>query len=64
MRKFISTFLFSVAYATRGVFQNTDSGVVTDYCLVCEYINVADDEPAAVAALEAQSNPCITAEVS
>ena len=64
MRKLISTFLFSVAYAARGEFQVTDGQTVTDYCLICEYINVAANEADAEAALEAQVNPCVTAEVS
>ena len=63
MRKLISTFLFSVAYATPGEFKD---GTGTDYCLICEYINVADSEADAITALNKDdaSDPCILADVS
>ena len=65
MRKLISTFLFSVAYAGAGEFQVDDGqGGLTNYCLVCEYINVADTEADAEAALQGTSNACVTAQVN
>lgn len=64
MRKLISTFLISVAYAARGDFQVTVGGATTKYCLICEYTNVAATEDDAQDALEATINACVTAEVN
>jgi len=61
MRKLISTFLFSIAYANivRGTFENEG----TNYCIICEYVNIAATVPAAETALEATTDPCIAAAV-